>query len=158
MMLYYLDSSAWVKRYFNEAGSERVDGLFEPHQTLGCSPLGLIEVGSAMARKRTAGEVLPEEWEPKRAALLKDWRRFLRMEMTPAVVQRALDVGETHGLRGADSVHLASALQLRDDLANDAGGFALVTSDQELKAAALKAGLAVFDPQEQGERSARPTT
>jgi rRNA-processing protein FCF1 len=49
------------------------------------------------------------------------------------------------------SVHLASALHLRDDLAIDAGEFALVTSDRELKSAALKAGLAVVDPQEQGE-------
>ena len=52
-MLYYLDSSAWVKRYFNEAGREWVNGLFEQHEVLGCSPLGLIEVGSTMARKRT---------------------------------------------------------------------------------------------------------
>jgi predicted nucleic acid-binding protein len=27
-MLYYLDSSAWVKRYFDEAGSGRVRHLF----------------------------------------------------------------------------------------------------------------------------------
>lgn len=26
-MLYYLDSSAWVKRYFEEHGSGRVDSL-----------------------------------------------------------------------------------------------------------------------------------
>jgi rRNA-processing protein FCF1 len=41
-------------------------------------------------------------------------------------------------------------------LAIDAGEFALVTSDQELKSAAMKAGLAVVDPQEQGETTAHP--
>ena len=61
-MLYYLDSSAWVKRYFDEAGSEGVNDLFEQFQLLGCSPLGLIEVGSTMARKRNAGEVKAEEF------------------------------------------------------------------------------------------------
>ena len=30
-MLYYLDSSAWVKRYFDEVGSGYVNGLFERH-------------------------------------------------------------------------------------------------------------------------------
>jgi hypothetical protein len=29
MMLYYLDSSAWAKRYFQDTGSEAVDALFE---------------------------------------------------------------------------------------------------------------------------------
>jgi predicted nucleic acid-binding protein len=147
-MLHYLDSSAWVKRYFDEAGSGRVRYLFAQHEILGCSPLGLIEVGSTLARKRTAGEVRPEEFEPKRNSLLKDWRRFLRMEMTPAVVRRALDVSDTYCLRGADSVHLASALILKEELELDAQEFTFVTSDEELKAAALKAGLAVVDPQE----------
>ena len=156
-MLYYLDSSAWVKRYFDEAGSGWVRDLFVQHETLGCSPLGLVEVGSTMARKRAAGEVRPEEFQPKRASLLKDWRRFLRMDMTPAVVQRALDASETYGLRGADSVHLASALILKEELELDVREFALVTSDRELKAATLKAGLAVLDPQEQTGPPAGPT-
>jgi len=149
-MLYYLDSSAWVKRYFDEAGSGRVRHLFAQQETLGCSPLGLIEVGSTMARKRTAGEVKPEEFEGKRTSLLKDWRRFLRMEMTSAVVQRALDASDIYGLRGADSVHLASALILKEELELDAQEFTFVTSDEELKAAAEQAGLLVADPQQQG--------
>ena len=51
-MLYYLDSSAWVKRYFDEAGSGQVRNLFAQHEILGCSPLGLIE---PHARMGTAG-------------------------------------------------------------------------------------------------------
>jgi len=43
-MIYYLDSSAWIKRYFEEAGSDWVDGLFEGADLLSCSTLGLIEV------------------------------------------------------------------------------------------------------------------
>jgi rRNA-processing protein FCF1 len=50
-------------------------------------------------------------------------------------------------------VYLASALQLRDDLGIGTGEFALATSDQELKAAALKAGLAVVDLQEEAARA-----
>jgi predicted nucleic acid-binding protein len=152
-VLYYLDSSAWVKRYFDEAGSGQVKHLFAQHEILACSPLGLIEVGSTMARKKTAGEVGPEEFDAKRGLLLRDWRRFLRMEMTPEVVERALDAGDAYALRGADSVHLASALTLKEELELDAQEFAFVTSDLELKAAALKMGLAVLDPQEQGEVS-----
>jgi predicted nucleic acid-binding protein len=132
MMLYYLDSSAWVKRYFNEAGRDWVNLLFEQHQVLGCSPLGLIEVGSTMARKRTAGEVKPQEFGPKRASLLKDWRRFLHIDMTAAVVQRAFDIADPHSLRGADSVHLASALVLKEELELDADELTFVTSDEDV--------------------------
>jgi predicted nucleic acid-binding protein len=148
VLLYYLDSSAWVKRYFDEARSQ-VRNLFVQHDMLSCSPLGLIEVGSTLARKRAAGEIRPAEFGPKRTSLLQGWRRFLQMEQTPAVVQRALDAGDAYGLRGADSVHLASALILKEALDLDSQEFAFVTSDLELKTAALKAGLAVLDPQEQ---------
>jgi hypothetical protein len=134
-----------------------VNRLFMQYEIFGCSPLGLVEVGSTMARKRSAGEVKPEEFEPKRASLLKDWRRFLRMEMTPTVVQRAFDATDTQSLRGADSVHLASALILKEELGLDSQEFTLVTSDAELKAAAHRVGLAVLDPLEQAGDFPHPT-
>jgi predicted nucleic acid-binding protein len=149
-MVYYLDSSAWVKRYFDEPGSGKVNHLFEQQsEMLGCSPLGLIEVGSVLARKRKAGEVEPGELKSKRASLLKDWRHFLWVEVTSKVVERAFDITETYGLRGADTLHLASALELKDDLDLNVNEFTLVTSDHELKAAALQSGLIILDPQEQ---------
>jgi predicted nucleic acid-binding protein len=90
-----------------------------------------------MARKRNAGEVSQEELESKRAPLLKDWQRFLRIDVTPSVVFRALDAACAYGLRGTDSLHLASALVLKEQLGSDSRELALVTSDRELKAAAL---------------------
>ncbi len=88
LMLYYLDASAWVKRYFDEIGSSFVRDLFAGRWDFCCSPLGFIEVGSTIARKRKAGEVTLQESEMKRASLLNDWRSFLQVEMTPAAVQR----------------------------------------------------------------------
>jgi predicted nucleic acid-binding protein len=154
-MLYYLDSSAWVKRYFEEAGSEVVDGLFSQSETLGCSPLGLVEVGSAMARKRTAGSVSVGEFEARRASLLKDWHHFLRSEPSPSIMQRAFDLTDACSLRGADAVHLASALALKEELDLGFDEFTFVASDAELKAAAVKVGLMVIDPQD--EASAHPS-
>ena len=157
-MLYYLDSSAWVKRYFEEIGSEVVEGLFSQSETLGCSPLGLVEVGSAMARKRTAGTVTVGEFEARRESLLKDWHHFLRSEPSPATMQRAFDLTDTCSLRGADAVHLASALALKEELELGSDEFTFVVSDAELKAAAIQVGLTVLDPQEEeAKRSAHPT-
>jgi len=71
------------------------------------------------------------------------------VEIGRMIVERSLEIADAFALRGSDSVHLASALQLRGDLGIDSNEFTFVTSDQELKAAALTAGLAVVDPQEQ---------
>jgi len=46
---------------------------------------------------------------------------------------------------------------LKEKLALDADAITFVTSDQELKAAALEVGLAVVDPQEQADSSAPPS-
>ena len=150
-MLYYLDASAWVKRYFDEIGSSFVRDLFAGRWDFCCSPLGLIEVGSTIARKRKTGEVTPQEFAMKRASLLNDWQRFLRVEMTPSVVKRALDVTSAHGLRGADSLHLASALNVKEELGLVSKDFAVISSDQELNAALVSRGLSVFDPTEQAD-------
>lgn len=157
MILFYLDASAWVKRYFEELGSELVDEMFVPSNTLSCSPLGFIEVGSAMARKRSAGTVTDEEFVAKRSLLVNDWRHFLRIEMTPVVVHRAFDLADAYSLRGADSVHLASALEAKAELRLAAEEFTFVASDAELVAAARSAGLIAIDPQQMAGVLARTT-
>jgi predicted nucleic acid-binding protein len=51
MIFYYLDSSAWVKRYYQESGTTWVQSLFEHNQVLACASLGLVEVMATLARK-----------------------------------------------------------------------------------------------------------
>ena len=51
MILYYLDASAWVKRYYAEAGTPSVEHLFSGEHLLGCSSLGVVEVIAALSRK-----------------------------------------------------------------------------------------------------------
>ena len=57
MMLCYLDSSAWVKRYFRELGSGWINQEFAHGILLGSSTLGLIEATATCARKRAAGAI-----------------------------------------------------------------------------------------------------
>jgi uncharacterized protein len=158
MMLFYLDSSAWVKRYFQELGSAWINLQFEQGILLGGSTVGLIEVTATFARKRTAGAIDAVRSRQIETDLLDDWNGLFQMELTPDVVERSLELARIWALRGADCIHLASAVILKEKLAVDADAFAFVTSDLELKAAALKAGLTVLDPQEQGGISAPATT
>jgi len=147
MMLFYLDSSAWVKRYFRELGSGWINRQFEQEIVLGGSTLGLIEVTATCARKRTAGAIDADRFQQIETGLLDDWNGFFQMELTSEVVQRSLEVASTLGLRGADSVHLASALLLQTQLGISNHDFTFVSSDQELNLAARAAGLSVIDPE-----------
>jgi predicted nucleic acid-binding protein len=50
--LFYLDSSAWLKRYFLEPGSDWMTRLFQSGNLMASSVLGHIEVASALARQQ----------------------------------------------------------------------------------------------------------
>jgi predicted nucleic acid-binding protein len=145
-MIYYLDSSAWVKRYFDEPGSAWVERLFSQRALLACSHLGLIEVASTTARKAVAGAISSAAAARLRSWLREDWGGFLWVELGPEVATRSLQLAGEYALRGADTIHLASALQLWSDLGGAEGDLTLVTADRELQCAAVKAGLAVADP------------
>jgi predicted nucleic acid-binding protein len=147
MKLYFLDASAWVKRYFHEAGSDYVISLFERNNLLSACTLGLIEVTATAARKRSAGDIDQGRFQQSKRRLLEDWGRLLWVELTPEVRETALQVAETYALRGADSVHLASALLLHAQLGISNHDFTFVSSDQELNVAARAARLSVIDPE-----------
>jgi predicted nucleic acid-binding protein len=71
----------------------------------------------------------------------------VRSRGTPEVIERSLDMARICALRGADCAQLASAIALKELVLG--AEFALVTSDRELQAAAVKTGIIVIDPQEE---------
>lgn len=75
------------------------------------SVLTYPEVRSAMARLRREGGLSEIELAQVKADLDRDWNGFLALPVE-GVWRRAGDLAELHGLRGADSVHLATYLAL----------------------------------------------
>ena len=147
MTLYYLDASAWVKRYSQERGSGWVRSLLRQQGLLFASAtLGFIEVNATLMRKQRAGEFQSERWKEH---LRADWDRFLQVELSRAVVETAIQLLAQFLLRGADATHLASSVDLRNHLQPAREEFVFVVSDRELKQAAHRAGLQVIDPEEQ---------
>jgi predicted nucleic acid-binding protein len=145
----YLDASAWVKRYYAEAGTRWVQELFRRQQAMACSSLGAIEVIATLARKRKAGAISQSEYDEKAQELADDWSKFVQIELTREVSERARDVAGSLAIRGADAVHLASALVLQSRLTDEDDRLTLITSDRELLEAARHSGLTVVDPQAQ---------
>ena len=63
MNVYFLDTSALVKRYHWERGSAVVDALFAEHdRQLIISDLSILELGSALTKKVREREITPEKY------------------------------------------------------------------------------------------------
>lgn len=157
MIFYYLDANVWVKRYYQETGTTWVQDLFAQNPPIACASLGLIEVMATLARKRKTREIDLSLFEQKVQELEEDWDRFIQVHLTAEAVDIAKELARDLALRGADAVHLASALLLQRRFVDEDERLILVTSDHELKKAAQSSGLVVIDPAEQ-ERQIVPQT
>ena len=149
MIFYYLDASAWVKRYYQESGTTWVQSLFDHNQIFACASLGLVEVMATLARKCRAQEIDSPLFEQKARELEEDWGNFIRVQLTTEAVNTGKELAKKLALRGADAIHLASALLLQDRFAEEDDQLIFVTSDHELKNAAQGSGITVIDPDEQ---------
>jgi uncharacterized protein len=139
--VFYLDSSAWVKRYVQELGSAWVHSLFDRRQLIACSTLGYLEAVAALSRRLSdAGLARVEPW------LQTDWRNMARLPITGEVMDRAVELARRYKLRGADAVHLATALGLQETLEAVNEPVVLVASDDELLKGAQSAQLSVENP------------
>lgn len=149
MILYYLDASAWVKRYYLEDGTIWVQTLFSHNQIMTCATLGMIEVMATLSRKRKAREITISQFKQKALELEDDWERFIKIQMTYEVVHVAKELTKKLALRGSDAVHLSSALLLQKRFTEKDDQLLMVACDHELIEAAKSSGLRVLDPIEQ---------
>ncbi len=139
----YLDSSALVKRYVDEPGSDAVDRLLAEHRYAATSRLAYPEVLSALRRKHAARDFPTRVLTRLIAAFESDWGKLFVLEfeeeLLPAVKHAILN----HGVKGADAVHLASATWLRSVLKEDV---VFACADAKLLAAAKAERLIPFEP------------
>ena len=139
-MILYLDTSAWVKLYVREPGSKELRAYAAKAETMATSAVAYPEARAAFARLKAQGISTEAKHHQRLAQLNLDWENLLRIELAPVVVRTAGDLAEVYGLRGFDSIHLASALWLKEKTSTPLN-FAVF--DQRLRAAAERAGLAV---------------
>ncbi|MBI3948773.1 MAG: type II toxin-antitoxin system VapC family toxin [Armatimonadetes bacterium] len=154
MTLYYLDASAWVKRYAQEAGTAWLAAFLGQGRPAACSVLGIIEVTATLARQHRAGQLSADALRQKVDDLERDWAQMIRVDVTADVVMRARIVARTLATRGGDSVHLATAQFLHDGLRSQGKHLVFIASDHQLLEAARTAGMSSLDPVEEEAKSA----
>ncbi len=141
-MICYIDSSALVKRYIDETGSDQVRILVAADNRIVVSWLAMPEVLSAVVR-RGKGTQSEEEMKRFREQLHSDFERFLVVDVSDSAVLETERLILRHGLRGADSIHLSTALWAARTLA---APVLFVASDRELLEAARGERMTVLDP------------
>jgi uncharacterized protein len=137
MTLVYFDSSALVKLVLDEAGSDIADTLWNACDAALSSRLAYPEVCAALAAAGRNHDLSASEL----AGALADWERFWAsmrpVELSVEIERAAGSLAATHRLRGADAVHLASALAL------DSTDLTVAVWDQRLHTGAVSVGLSV---------------
>ena len=150
MASYYLESSALVKRYVVETGTAWIRGLSAPFSgnTLFIAQITGVEAVTAITLRARRGATSPGDAATAIANFRRDFALgYFAVPITLAVIGRAMDLTETHGLRGYDAVQLATALQVQAQRqANGLPAIVFVSADNNLNAAATAEGLSVDDP------------
>jgi predicted nucleic acid-binding protein len=122
----YLDSSALVKRYVKEAGSDLLVEAMERADTYKMCRIGFVETVRAVALGGEPGDVERVE---------SDWTRVDVVEVDGGLAEDAAWLAVRHRLRTLDALHLAAALAVAD------GETTFVTWDTDLHRAAREQGL-----------------
>lgn len=140
-MILYLDTSALVKRYVRETGTDEVIPLVENAGSVGSASLAKVEMAAALEKTVRQG------WIKRKIALqawqdfLDQWSSFTRLNISSGTIERASKLAWEYSLRGYDAIHLACAILWQETLETQ---ITMATFDRDLWRASKKAGLAVW--------------
>lgn len=139
----YLDTSALVKKYVSERGTAEVRELMKRERRIVTSKLTYPEICAALARKQREGGVDRLPYQKIWASFSADWQALVLVELSDALFPLVRRLTDEYPLRGADAVHLASALWLGMEIK---APLTFVAADHPLLKAASDEGLAAINP------------
>ena len=150
MGVYFLDSSAVVKRYVSEIGSAWVSTLTDPGAGNQCylAALTQVETLAAIYLRTRTGTLTSTQATAADRRFRRELRGIYReVALSRPVLRRAMRLVAHHPLRASDAIQLASILALAARLSRSLGSTPMfVSADQRLNQAALVEGLPVDNP------------
>lgn len=147
MALYYLETSALVKLYIREPGTERLLELAAhvKGNRLAILALARVELRSAVRRRERNGEIA----RSIARQLLELFQRhvearFVTQPINDFVLDTADGLIDRYALRAFDAIQLAGFLACQNSAGTDVPTF--VCADAELLSAATREGCITLDP------------
>jgi predicted nucleic acid-binding protein len=157
MGTYYFDTSAIIKRYFDEPGSAWIRELCSDRDAktgalvhdLMLGGIARVEVFSAVARRTKGKEISEKEADTAYKAFVTHIEaEYELIAITPDLLISAAHLARQHTLRAYDAVQLALAIHANDLLKQERLTLTFITADKTLVQAARDEGLAVENPNE----------
>ena len=115
-MKLFCDTSAFIKRYVDEPGSERVLDLTASAEEIGLSVLIIPESISTLRRLVRENRMSEVDYRSLKAAILIDVADADVCDLTPTVIGYTIKCLERSQLRALDAIHIGSACAYRPDL------------------------------------------
>ncbi len=135
-MILYLDTSALVKLYLSEEGSEATRLAAAASDEKVTSPIAYAELRSALSRKLRMKELSEQAFRRHKSDFERDWEVLTKSALDRFTIRRAADLVELFPLKAYDAIHLASAEMVQQG-ARSAVTFACFDSGLSRSAAAL---------------------
>ncbi len=137
-MILYLDTSALVKKYFEEINSSEVISAWKSSLGISTSAVAYAELLAAVYRKASETRVKKSLFQNVVSTFQEDWSSFIIVEVDNRLNETIHKVIANHGLRSFDAIHLASALAIGTAVADN---FLFACYDERLRQAARAEGL-----------------
>ena len=112
-MILYVDTSALVKLYVEEAGTLGVVARVEHAEAVATALVTYAEARAALARHRREGGITGADLRRAVRELDRDWQTYNIVDLSDSLVHSAGALAERHALRGYDAVQLAAVMALR---------------------------------------------
>ena len=118
-MILFCDTSALVKLYVHEDGTDSVTEQAAASDIIAVCRIAWVEAMSAMARRSREQPQDASAIAQARRRLAADRPHYLALEVTQELVELAGDYAEAFALRSYDSVQLAAAHTVHQALAGE---------------------------------------
>ena len=148
MTTYYLDTSALVKLYLPESGSERVRRIYHSSKPYELAILSItqVELRSALRRRERSGSIESGSVERVLARFATDLESvFTTLPITDPILNLACSIVDRHPVRASDALQLAGCIFLQESVSPSP---VFVCTDRQLLRAARAEGLSCLNPTE----------
>ncbi len=150
MAYYFFDSSALVKYYVSEIGTQWVHDLVDaqPSNEIILAHITGVEIVAAISRRVRMNLTTLADGTKAIGVFNTHFQTKYRVAIALLeTVERGMNLAEKHALRGYDAIQLAAALLVEEGMtAAGFGPLVLISADQELNIAAQAEGLLTDDP------------
>ncbi|NOU08487.1 MAG: type II toxin-antitoxin system VapC family toxin [Nitrospira sp.] len=132
--MYYWDTSALVKQFIQEIGTDdalalRVDA--PPHAT---ATIAYPETFSAFRRRVREAALKEPQYHEVVRRFVQEWPTYVRVNLDESILERSRTLLERYPLRTLDAIHLASAMELQEQLHEPS---VMISADTQLLRAAM---------------------